>query len=60
MFGFKRAGHAKRQSPAKANWKDIHGRHTAALEAERHIQESTPQPPSRKKVGFGKRRKDQH
>jgi hypothetical protein len=57
MFGFKKSERSKKRALNKA-WEDIHSRHNAALEAERRAQASTPQPPSRKKAGFGKRTKE--
>ena len=60
MFGFKITERSKKRAPPKLDWKDVHSRHNAALEAERSSREDQPQPPSRKKVGFGKRRKEPH
>ena len=60
MFGFKKAQRSKQRPPGKLDWKDVHSRHNAALEAERVTQASQPQPASRKKAGFGKRGRESH
>jgi hypothetical protein len=57
MFGFKNGERSKKRARDKA-WEDIHSRHNAALEAERRSQAGTPQPLSRKKLGFGKRTRE--
>jgi hypothetical protein len=57
MFGFKNSERSKKRARDKA-WEDIHSRHNAALEAERRSRATTPQPPSKKKAGFGKRTKE--